>query len=346
MSSKIMWTLLSSRDIKDFVPLSQKASKITQESKEELKSIFSGNSKKKVVIIWPCSADFESSLLEYAKFLKEMKTLYGDKILFIMRFYTGKPRTIGGWKGIQQWPLETSKKDISLSEGFLFIRKLGIQLIETSEIALADELLHPQYFEHFNDVFAYFAIWARSGENQYHREVSSGADMPIGMKNPTSGNLNILGNSIKAAQTASTFVIENSIYTSTGNQLSHGILRGGDSWPNFSKLHIESLLEITKKQNIKNPWVLIDCSHENCKIDGEKDPLKQIDVVNIVMKDIRDNPELMAFVKWFMIESYIYDGNQSMPESIKDAKKWLSLTDPCIGLEATRNLLKNLYEVL
>jgi 3-deoxy-7-phosphoheptulonate synthase len=337
-------TLIWSEELKQQAPMSQHAIQIVKSTRDEIGKALRGDSDKKIMIIWPCSADFESSLIDYAKKLKEMKEQYGDKIIFLMRFYTWKPRTIGGWKWIQQWPIEWNIDEISMNEWLLFSRQLAIKLMEESGIALADEMLHPQLYNHFDDIFAYQAIGARSVENQYHREVSSGANIAIGLKNPTSWSLMIMANSIEAAQNPSRFTIEEKMYASTGNTLAHGILRGWDNGPNFSKESIQEAYDIMIKRNIQNHGIIIDCSHENCKIDGKKQPLRQIEIMNAVMESIKENPELKKFVKWFMVESYIYDGNQSMPKNIDDAKRWLSLTDPCIGIEWTGKLLKELHE--
>ncbi len=337
-------TLLPSEELKEQAPMSPKATQIVFSTRDEITKALRGESDKKIMIIWPCSADFESSLIDYAKKLKEMKEQYGDKIIFVMRFYTGKPRTIGGWKWIQQWPLETENEEISMNDWLLFSRELAIKLMEESGIALADEMLHPQLYNHFDDIFAYQAVWARSVENQYHREVSSGANIAIGLKNSTSWSLVIMWNSIKAAQTPSKYTVEEKMYSSSWNDLAHGILRGGDNGPNYSIENIQEAYDIMKKQGIQNPSIIIDCSHENCKFDGKKQPLRQIEIMNAVMESIKENSELKSFVKGFMVESYIYDGNQSMPENIDEAKRWLSLTDPCIGIEWTQKLLRELHE--
>lgn len=357
MARERIWTLIWSEELKSQVPLPDTCKQTIENTKQEIEQVLAWTSDKKIMIIWPCSADFEDSLVEYGKKLKQMKEKYGEKIIFVMRFYTGKPRTIGGWKWIQQWPIDSSEtsthwQDIGMNDGLLYSRKLAIKLMEETWIALADEMLHPQLYDHFDDIFAYQAIGARSTENQYHREVSSGTDIAIGLKNPTGGNLQIMVNSILAAQTKSTFTIWESIYLSTGNNLAHGILRGWDNWPNYSLKHIQEAYVLMKKWGVKNPKIIIDCSHENCKIDGKKDPLQQIQVMNSVMESIENDSELKNFVAGFMVESYIYDGQQSMPKDEKDIPqaiaegkliRWKSLTDPCIWVEKTGDLLVALH---
>lgn len=344
MGHNIVWTLISSQKLKRLIPLSDKASNVTQTTSSDIKNILEGKSNKKIMVIWPCSADFESSLIEFSQALKDINKQFGDKIAFVMRFYTGKPRTIGGWKWIQQWQLDAQENDInSINEWLIYSRKLGIKLIEESGIGLADEMLHPQLSNHFDDIYSYLAVGARSTENQYHREVASGIYMPVWFKNPTSWQLSVMANSIKAAQTASDYTIEDHIYQSTWNEYAHGILRWWDHWSNYSLKSIQDTYNIMYKLGIKNPWILIDCSHENCKINGIKDPMQQQFVMNYVMDLIQKDLKLKAFVKGFMVESYLFDGNQSIPENINNAVKWLSLTDPCIWLDGTQKLLLELY---
>lgn len=339
---------ISAEELKLRVPISPKAERVVQETRQEIENVITGKSDKKIMVIWPCSADFEDSLLEYARKLAELKAKHGDKFVFVMRFYTWKPRTIGGWKWIQQWRLEENGWDEkqTMNEGLLYSRKVAIELMEESWIGLADEMLHPQLHDHFGDVMSYLAIWARSVENQYHREVSSWSNVTIWMKNPTSWNLTVMANSVKAAQSPSPYTMWNDLYQSTWNALAHAILRWWDNWPNFNIESIREAYKIMTQQWIQNPSILIDCSHENCKVDGKKDPLRQFEIMQAVIESIKGESELKAFVKWFMVESYIYDWNQPIPKDIWDAKHWLSLTDPCIWIEATEKWLWEVHALL
>ena len=210
-------------------------------------------------------------------------------------------------------------------------------------IPLADEMLHPQLIEHFSDIYSYLAVWARSTENQYHREVASGLNIPVGMKNPTSGDLGTMLNSIEAWQSPSTYTVWDSIIESTGNNMVHGILRGGNKQANYDPESINQLCELIKerKGKIQNPWIIIDVSHDNCKQpNGKKDPIKQLSIIDEIYSNISqyNDPNI---IKWFMVESYLEEGRQ---DYTKDAIHWLSLTDPCIGLEKTRQLIQLIVE--
>lgn len=340
---KIIWKLLSPYDLKNKIPISEDWKKSVENSRQELKDIITWKSKKKILVIWPCSADFEESLNEYARFLNEMQEKVEDKIKIVMRFYTGKPRTIWWWKWLQNSNPWENPNLITWIENS---RKIAISLIEKYNLALADELLHPQLIDHIDDIYSYFAIWARSSENQFHREVSSGINFPVGLKNPTSWDIKIMMNSVEASTKPSIYVIWNNVYETTWNNYSHGILRWWSSWANYSIENIKNAFEILSERNIKNKAILIDTNHDNS---GKKYEL-QAEIVQEVVENISKNDDLYDFVKWFMIESYLYDWRQDLlchPRAWHgDLKKWLSLTDPCIGLEKTQELILSLYKKL
>lgn len=276
MLQKITGTLLSSAELKSLFPLDESVSREVLQSRKNIQSILSGKSDRKILIIGPCSADFESSLVEYAEFLCSIRPKVEDRIEIVMRFYTGKPRSVGGWKGLQN---AEPGREANINDGLKESRRLALRLLGLG-IPLVDELLHPQFSRHFDDIFSYLAVGARSTENQYHREVVSGLSTPVGMKNPTSGNVAIMTDSIKAAQTPSHYSVENVLFGSTGNPFAHGILRGGSDGPNYFPKDFQKYLE--KMEGIQNPALIVDCNHTN----SGKDPFKQIEVIEKLYGDI------------------------------------------------------------
>lgn len=333
---KMIWKLLSPYDLKNKIPLSDFWKESVNNNRKELNDIINWKSSKKILIIGPCSADYEESLLEYAKFLSEIQKKVEDKIKIVLRFYTGKPRTIWWWKWLQNsvpWEIPNLITWIENS------RNIAIKIIETYSLPLADELLHPQLIEHIDDIYSYFAIWARSTENQFHREVSSWISFPVGMKNPTSGDIKLMINSIQASMTPSVYVIGNSVYETTWNNYTHGILRWWLSWPNYWKEFINTAFEIFTERKIKNKALIIDTNHDNSRKQYER----QNEIITEVISSISWDNNLKDFIKWFMVESYLYDGRQDFSENVK---KWLSLTDPCIGKEKTEELIMNLYKLV
>ncbi len=333
---KMIWKLLSPYDLKNKFPLSETWKKSVEKNRQELKDIITWKTDKKMLIIGPCSADFEESLDKYAKFLSEMQEKIEDKIKIVMRFYTGKPRTIWWWKWLQNsrpWEIPNLITWIENS------RKIAISLIEKYNLALADELLHPQLIEHIDDIYSYFAIWARSSENQFHREVSSGISFPVGLKNPTSWDIKIMLNSVEASMKPSIYVIWNSVYETTWNNYSHWILRWWSFWPNYSFDNLKNTFEMSNKREMKNKAIIIDTNHDN----SVKNYDLQSHIMQEVLESISWNLELKNFVKWFMVESYLYDWRQDYWENLK---MWLSLTDACIWLEKTQELIFDLYDKL
>ena len=337
MAEKI-WNLISVKEIKKKYKLEEQSEKNIEIHRKELKKIFSGKDDRKILIIGPCSADFEESLYEYAEFLSDLQMMVWDKIKIVMRFYTGKPRTVWGWKGLQN---SIPGKEPNLITGIENSRRIAVNIIQKYNLPLADELLHPQLINYFDDIFSYFAIGARSTENQFHREVASWLEIPVWMKNPTSGDIWTMCNSIKAGQTKSTYAIWEKVYETQGNKLTHWVLRWGSDWPNYSLWDIVKTFDEVKKREIKKPWIIIDCNHSN----SWKKWKKQVKIMNEVLDSILKTKELNSFVKWFMIESYLFDWRQDF-EDIKTVKKGLSLTDPCVGKNWTVELVESLYERL
>lgn len=348
MLKKVVWKVLSSNEIKQAYPMNDFWVSVVKKSKEEVKKILSWISNKKILILWPCSADFESSLSEYAEFISELRNKYSDKIEIIMRYYTWKPRTVWGWKGISNSePWQTP----DIGKWLVRSREIAISLIENFWVPLADEMLHPQLTNKFDDIYSYLAIWARSTENQYHREVASWLDIPVWFKNSTSWDLDVMTNSIKAWQTPSTYVISNSIYDTLGNDFSHWILRWGRiSWENYSNYDKESLkttIELLTKKWIQNPWFIVDTNHENSNKNHKKQQTIMENVFNnldILSKDWVD----VSMLKGFMVESYLIEWNQWFPADWDESKiiKWCSLTDPCISKEQTEVFVREMYNRL
>ena len=338
MSKKIIGKLPSIEELKSKYSLSEQAKRNFEQHEMELADIISWKDSRKILIIGPCSADFEESLYEYAEFLSQLQKKVEDKIKIVMRFYTGKPRTVWGWKGLQN---SNPWEEPNLITWIENSRRIATQIIEKYNLALADELLHPQLINHIEDIFSYFAIWARSTENQYHREVASGLNISVWMKNPTSWDIGLMCNSIKAWQTQSTFVVGDEVYETTWNNLTHWILRWGASGPNYSLWDIVESYDKIKSMKIENPSLIIDCNHDN----SWKKPEKQIQILSEVMENIWWQTELYNFVKWFMVESYLYDGRQDVVD-FSTVKKGLSLTDPCIGKQGTIKLVEQLYSLI
>ncbi len=344
---RLVGKIPTSLDIKIEHPLSKTWNNVVDQSRNEIKSILSWNSQKKILIIWPCSADFKESLEEYWSFIAEMRNKYEDKIEIIMRFYTGKPRTIWGWKWISNsrpW----DKPDIP--RWIMDSRELAIHLIEKYKIPLADEMLHPQLYNMFNDIYSYLAIWARSTENQGHREVTSWSNIPTGFKNPQSWDIDVMTNGIKAGQTPSTYTIWDNVYDSWWNMFSHGILRwwriNGNNFSNYDNNNLILTSEMLVKKWIINPSFLVDTNHEN----SDKQYEKQIEIMMRVFDgiDALKNKwvDISHYFKWFMTESYLLDWRQDWPkdDNISKIEKWCSLTDPCIWIEKTQIFLEEIYK--
>lgn len=343
-NSQIVGRIPNSNDLKINIGINDFGKEVIENSKIEIKNILSWKSKKKLLIIWPCSADFEESLLEYGSFIKSLRDKYSSNIEIVMRFYTGKPRTIWWWK----WLSNSNPWDeANIVDWITNSRILAIKLIEMW-IPLADEMLHPQLSSFFDDIYSYLAIWARSTENQYHREVASWSDIPIGFKNPTSGDIETMVNSISAWQNPSDYTLWDDIYKSSWNNFSHGILRWWRiGWKNFSNYwtdDISLLGDMLTKWKVKNPAFIVDTNHEN----SNKDHKKQIKIMKSVFDNLKilsnDNSDVLEFFKWFMVESYLFEWRQNWTDSEQDLVKWLSLTDPCIWKEQTEEFVYQLSE--
>ncbi len=328
------------QEIKEMYPLSESAAAKKALIAQELQDIFTGKSDRLVLVIGPCSADREDAVLEYIERLRKVQDQVKDKILIIPRIYTNKPRTTGdGYKGMLHQPDPNSSPD--MLKGLISIRKLHLKALEQIGFACADEMLYPENHAYLSDVLSYVAVGARSVENQSHRLTASGLDMPVGMKNPTSGDLSVMMNSITAAQHPHTFVYSSWEVQSKGNPLAHAILRGsvnkyGRSTPNYHYEDLQLLCELYAKSNLQNPAVIIDTNHSNSGKKWDEQPR----IAKEILHSTRHSEEIYKMVKGLMIESYLEDGCQKPDGGIYGK----SITDPCLGWEKTEQLILELAD--
>lgn len=329
-------------EVKEQYPLSKELSDIVDKRNLEIAEIFKGTSDKLALIIGPCSADNEDSVIDYITRLAEIQEKVKDKIYIIPRIYTNKPRTTGdGYKGMLHQPDPNKKPDVY--KGLVSIRKLHMRALQETGFSCADEMLYPENYRYLDDVLAYVAVGARSVENQQHRLVSSGIDVPVGMKNPTSGDISVMMNAITAAQHKHSFIYRGWAVHSQGNPLAHAILRGyvnkhGQSMPNY---HYEDLLHLSEsyaKCGLVNPAVIVDANHAN----SGKKFYEQPRIVKEVLHSCKHNPDIKKLVKGFMVESYIEEGSQSIGDGVYGK----SITDPCLGWTATEKLIYDIADVL
>lgn len=331
------------REVKELFPLSEKAASVKAQRDMEIASVFKGECDKFLLIIGPCSADREESVLDYINRLAEVQSEVADKIIIIPRIYTGKPRTTGaGYKGMMHQPDPDGVPD--MYDGIIAVRSLHSKAIEQMGLTCADEMLYPSNYRYLSDLLSYVAVGARSVENQDHRLTASGMDVPCGMKNGTSGDYSVMLNAITAAQGGHTFVYRGWEVESNGNELAHAILRGGVDkhgicHPNY---HYEDLITLYNMYaadgKFKNPSVIVDTNHSN----SGKKYLEQIRIANEVLHSMRHSSDINKFVKGFMIESYIEDGCQKTDGGVYGK----SITDPCIGWEKSKQLIYSIAEQL
>lgn len=330
------------KDIKEQYPLSPELAAIKQAEDEELRRIFVGESKKFLLVIGPCSADNEDSVIEYISRLRTVQDRVADKIVIVPRIYTNKPRTTGdGYKGMLHQPDPNEHPD--MLKGLLAIRSLHMRALRETGFSCADEMLYPENHRYLSDVLSYVAVGARSVENQQHRLCASGLDIPCGMKNPTSGDLSIMLNSITAAQHSHTFIYRGWEAKSLGNPLAHAILRGyvdehGIAHANYHYEDLISLYDAYKAKGLQNMAVLVDTNHSN----SGKKYLEQIRIAKEVLHSCRHSEDIRSYVKGLMIESYLEDGCQKIGENIYGK----SITDPCLGWEKTERLIFDIADAL
>lgn len=347
MSYKIINDLISVEDLHKKYPLSNVLKTKIDKDILDIKNILSGKDSRKILILGPCSAWPSEAVIKYAKLLLPVKQKYEDKIKFVMRVYIQKPRTTVGWVGPVNQPNPYLEPDLNL--GFEYCRKMMLEIIKMG-YAIADESLYTHKKGYFTDLYSWLAIGARSTEDQEHRIFSSMVDVPVGMKNPTSGDIKIGVNSVIASQYNHTFAFQGKQIATTGNPYSHIILRGGNGKSNLDLNSLNYTKDLLNKNSVKNPAILLDISHDN-SIDektGKKNPLLQPDILFSVLEKMKEDKELYSVIKGFMIESFIKDGNQNLNnfDSIDDLEYGKSITDGCIGIEKTIEMIDNLYEQL
>ncbi|HIR26911.1 MAG TPA: 3-deoxy-7-phosphoheptulonate synthase [Candidatus Choladousia intestinigallinarum] len=329
-------------EVKKQYPLSDKVISIKKERDSQIRDVFTGKSDKFILIIGPCSADSEEPVLEYIHRLAKVQDKVGDRLILIPRIYTNKPRTTGtGYKGLVHQPDPEKKPDVLA--GIIAMRKLHATAIEQTGLTSADEMLYPENWRYLDDLLSYVAIGARSVEDQHHRMTVSGMDVPAGMKNPTSGDLSVMFNSVTAAQSKHTFIYRGWEVHTDGNDLAHVVLRGavnkhGNSIPNYHYEDLILLSRMYREHDLKNPAAIIDTNHSN----SNKQYLEQIRIVQEVLHSRNYNPEIHDLIKGFMIESYLEDGNQKIGADPHIFGK--SITDPCLGWEKSEALIYDIYE--
>ena len=329
-------------EIKAQYPFTPELEAIKTKRDKEIKAIFEGTDDRFLLIIGPCSADNENSVLDYISRLRTVQEKVSDKILIIPRLYTNKPRTTGdGYKGMLHQPDPHKGED--MLKGVVAIRNLHIRAIKETGFTCADEMLYPENHRYLSDILSYLAVGARSVENQQHRLTASGLDIPVGMKNPTAGDLSVMMNSITAAQHSHTFIYRGWEVESHGNPLAHAILRGyinqhGQSMPNY---HYEDLIRLSDAyaaSDLQNPSVIVDTNHSNSGKRWQEQPR----IAREVLHSCRQSEDVKKLVKGLMIESYIEDGAQKPGESMYGK----SITDPCLGWEKTERLIYELAEMV
>ena len=309
---------------------------------KEIKDIIAGRSKKFMLIIGPCSADNEDAVIDYILRLRKVQEKVADKIFIVPRIYTNKPRTTGkGYKGLLHQPDPNMNED--MLKGIIAVRETHIRAVKETGFTCADEMLYPENHRYLSDLLSYVAVGARSVEDQQHRLTASGLSIPVGMKNPTSGDFSVMMNSIIAAQSSHTFIYRGWEVTSKGNPYAHAILRGyvnkrGRSLPNYHYEDLITVCDMYHQEGLENPAIVVDTNHAN----SGKKYLEQIRISKEVIHSMRSNADIGNMVKGLMIESYIEDGCQTIGEGVYGK----SITDPCLGWEKSEKLIYELAELL
>ena len=330
------------QEVKKEYPLTERMEQVKAARDEAIRAVFDGSSDKFLLVIGPCSADHREPVLEYISRLRRVQEQVADKIIIIPRIYTNKPRTTGqGYKGMLHQPDPEEKPD--MYKGIVAIRELHMAALRDYDFSCADEMLYPENHRYLSDLLSYVAVGARSVENQQHRLTASGVGIPVGMKNPTGGDLGVMMNSIVAAQSGHTFIYRGWEVSTDGNPYAHAILRGyidytGRSTSNY---HYEDLLrveELYEKSNLTNPSIIVDTNHNN----SGKKCLEQVRIAKDIVHSRNQNGDIKRLVKGLMIESYLEDGACKAEEHIFGK----SITDPCLGWEKTEKLILDLADKL
>ena len=328
------------KEVKQEYPLTARMEQVKAARDAEIRAVFEGKSDKFILVIGPCSADHREPVLEYISRLRRLEEQVGDKILIIPRIYTNKPRTTGqGYKGMLHQPDPEAKPD--MYKGIVAIREQHMAALRDYDFSCADEMLYPENYRYLSDLLSYVAVGARSVENQEHRLTASGIDVPVGMKNPTGGDLSVMMNSIVAAQSSHTFIYRGWEVTSEGNPYAHAILRGYVDYAgrSVSNYHYEDLLrvkELYEKSHLVNPSIIVDTNHNN----SGKKYLEQVRIAKDIVHSRNQNEDIKRLVKGLMIESYLEDGAQSTDEHTFGK----SITDPCLGWEKTERLILDIAD--
>lgn len=328
--------IMSAEEIRQQAPFPEELKKKKEQAEKQIADIISGKDRRKLFIVGPCSADNEDAVCDYACRLADVAEKVKDKIYVLARVYTNKPRTRGeGYKGMFHSP-DPHNNTTDIQAGITALRKMHIRVIRESGLFAADEMLYPDNLDYIDDVLGYIAVGARSAEDQMHRLVASGIDVPVGVKNPMNGSMSVLLNSIYAVQIPNEFKYKNMQVKTQGNALAHAVLRGavdvyGNNIPNYHYEDVMQVYDMYKKQGLKNPAAIIDTNHSN----SGKQPLEQPRIVNEVLNNTHESDAFDGFVKGFLIESYIEDGNQSPLGGVYGK----SITDACLGWKKTERLL-------
>lgn len=330
------------KEIKEQYPLTAELSQVKARRDKEIADVFTGKSGKMVLIIGPCSADREDAVLEYCERLAKLQEAVSDKLVLIPRVYTNKPRTTGdGYKGLLHQP--DPRKTSDMLEGVIAIRRLHTNVLASTGLPTADEMLYPDNYRYLSDLLSYVAVGARSVENQEHRLTSSGIDIPVGMKNPTSGDISVMLNSIMAAQHPHTFIYRGWEVDTTGNPLAHAILRGyvnkhGESMPNYHFEELERLYNAYTAKGLQNMALIVDANHANSGKKYQEQPR----ICKEVLHSCRHSGEIKSMVKGFMVESYLEPGCQKIGDGVYGK----SITDPCLGWEETVRLVQDIADLI
>ncbi|MCR4687848.1 MAG: 3-deoxy-7-phosphoheptulonate synthase [Lachnospiraceae bacterium] len=329
-------------EVKEMYPLNGEIAEIVEKKIAEVKSIIAGESDKLLMVIGPCSADNEDSVIDYISRLIPVQEKIKDKIMIVPRIYTNKPRTTGaGYKGLVHQPDPSKKPD--LFKGIIATRELHMRAVQETGFACADEMLYPENHKYLDDLLAYVAVGARSVENQQHRLTASGLGIACGMKNPTSGDNSVMLNAIMAAQNPHTFIYRGWEVHSHGNPYAHAILRGytnkhGENQPNYHYEELITLCNQYDERGLEMPAIVVDTNHSN----SNKNPFEQPRIIKEVLHSCRHNETVKKHIKGFMVESYIEDGCQKIGEGVYGK----SITDPCLGWEKTEKMLYEIADLL
>ena len=338
MNMEFKRKLPAPRTVKDMYPVTEEMAQNKRENDRQIQAVITGGDPRLMLLIGPCSADREDSVMDYVHRLVPVQEQVKDKLLIVPRVYTNKPRTTGeGYKGMVHQPDPEKKED--MLQGLIAIRELHTRAIEQTGLTCADEMLYPENHRYLSDLLSYVAVGARSVENQQHRLTASGLDIPVGMKNPTGGDLSVMMNSMVAAQASHMFLYRGWEVKTKGNPLAHAILRGavdplGRTLPNYHYEDLMTLCELYAKKSLQNPAVIVDSNHSN----SGKKYLEQVRICNEVLHSCRHSADIDRLVKGFMVESYIEDGSQKIGEGVYGK----SITDPCLGWEKSERLI---YEI-